>query len=168
MPGSDSPRVRYAAAPGQLYIAFHDGAVHKASVTAEKLVEGFLSGAPQTPAVILDLSSAGWLDSTFAGWMIRVSRRVAPLGGSVVVSRCPEGCRSSLDVMGLTDMFSFVDVEAPPGLTEQVCPEFAADAGTIALMAEAHELLADVSPENERVFRRIAEALRRELEDKSD
>ncbi|HQL55614.1 MAG TPA: hypothetical protein PLQ87_12970, partial [Phycisphaerae bacterium] len=58
----------------------------------------------------------------------------------------------------------FRDVGLPPGMEQVPCPEEGADRATVEFMLEAHQRLADLSPENQRVFARIAAELRRVLE----
>lgn len=163
MSSLDPPRIAYAAANSQLYILFDGSATHRVSLTAEQLVSEFLASNPTKAMAILDLDGCAWVDSTFAGWMIRLQQRVARIGGRVVISNCCDNCLSSLEVMGLKSLFEFQHVSAPPELHRIACPEEGANADTLDFMADAHEHLADVSPDNERVFARIAAELRREL-----
>ncbi len=127
-------------------------------------MDDFLATQPSKPVVIIDLDSCGWVDSTFAGWLIKLRKRLAPMQGRIVVSRCPDSCRSSMETMGLTNLFHFHDLTPPPNLTPVKCPEAEMDAGTIEFIASAHEDLAEVDSQNQAVFGRIAEELRKELE----
>jgi len=158
------PHIRYAASEAQLYIAFDGHATHRASLTAEALFGAFLASAPAQPIAIFDLDACTWVDSTFAGWMIKTRQQLSRAGGRVVLSRCTPTCRGALQTMGLSQLFEFRDVGLPPGMEQVPCPEEGADRATVEFMLEAHQRLADLSPENQRVFARIAAELRRVLE----
>ena len=168
MSATRSLYIRYAAAAGQLYISVDGHATHQASMAADRVVGGFLETNPPQPAIILDLEGCTWVDSTFAGWMFRLRQRLVAVAGHLVLSRCPEACRSSFDVMGLTSLFSFQAVTPPPELQRLACPQDEVDAETIQFMLDAHAGLAEVSPANAEVFGRIADQLRRELERRKD
>jgi len=152
----------YAAGASQLYIAISNAATHQACVAADQLTTRFLKGDPPAPTIILDLDGCGWIDSTFAGWIIRLKRQVARQGGRLVLTACPEACRASLDVMGLSSFFEFRTVARPPELTPLVCAAGELDAGAIEFMARAHESLAELKSANARAFAHIAEQLRTE------
>jgi hypothetical protein len=163
MPDSGPSSVAYCTVDNRLYLTFEGGATHRASLTAEPIVYDFLATNPTTPQIVLDMDGCPWIDSTFAGWMVRVRQRAAAVQGVTVVSRCPDACRTSLDVMGLKPLFCFSDMTPPGELAE--CPYTAegADAATIDFMLQAHEELADASPDNRERFGHVAEKLREEL-----
>ncbi len=152
----------FAASASQLYITISTAATHRASLAADQLTARFLKGDPASPTIILDLNGCGWIDSTFAGWMVRLKRQVARQGGRLVLAACPDACRASLDVMGLSMLFEFRAVDRPPDLTPLVCAEGTLDVGTIEFMAKAHECLAELNSPNAPVFAHIAEQLRAE------
>lgn len=152
-----------ATTSDQLYLALACGANHRASLTGERLASEFLEHAPPHPVVVLDLDGCRWIDSTFAGWMIKLRQRLSARGGALIVSHCQESCRASLQIMGLTKLFELRDVAPPATIRPVACVEEGSDPETIAFMVEAHQRLADVSPEHQREFSHIAEELRREL-----
>ncbi len=152
----------FAASASQLYITFSTAATHRASLAADQLTTRFLNGDPAAPTIILDLDGCGWIDSTFAGWLIRLKRQVARQGGRLVLASCPDACRASLDVMGLSSLFEFRTVDRPPDLTPIVCAAGELDASTIEFMARAHECLAEMNSLNAPAFAHIAEQLRAE------
>lgn len=148
----------------QLYLGFEGGANHRASLAGEPAVREFLAATPPAPAVAIDLGEATFLDSTFAGWLIRLQNRLRQAGGRLIVTGCAEICRSSLEIMGLTSLFTFEPRPAPPQARRIGFSDLEdADAETIEFMLHAHETLSHVNPQNERVFTPIAEALRDEL-----
>jgi anti-anti-sigma factor len=156
--------VHHAIHDSQLYLAFEGAASHRVSLAIEHLAADFLDHHPSKPEVVLDLAACSFLDSTFAGWMIMLQKRVKQAGGRVVVSRSSEPCRSNLPMLGLTSLFEFAAVP-PPGPTERMaCDDDATDAEAIEVMLHAHEDLAAVNADNERVFTPIADTLRRELQ----
>lgn len=163
MSGSASAHVRYAATKERLYVAVCGDATHRISLTVEYLVCEFLATEPAQPEMVLDLEGCAWIDSTFAGWMIKLRKRLAAVRGQVLVSRCPKAARDSLEVMGLARLFDFRDVPAPAKTSQIDCSDEHLDADTIAFMLEAHQGLADLNPDNKRRFTPITESLRREL-----
>jgi anti-anti-sigma regulatory factor len=160
----DPQQIAFGAAAGQFYLGFEGGATHRASCTADRITGQFLAAVSAQPAIVLDLDGCSWIDSTFAGWMIRLQKQVLRSGGKLVVSRCPDGCRSSLDVMGLAPLFEFSAVAAPATLTRLQCADEELDAATIEFMAEAHESLGKVDSPQAAAFTHIAEQLRHELD----
>jgi anti-anti-sigma regulatory factor len=159
----DPQQIAFGAAAGQLYLGIEGGATHRASCTADRIAAEFLAAAPVHPAIVVDLDGCRWIDSTFAGWMIRLQKQVLQTGGKLVVSRCPDGCRSSLNVMGLAPLFEFSAVAKPTDLTRVACAEEELGAATIEFMAEAHESLGQENSPQAAEFIRIAKELRRGL-----
>ena len=163
MPTRAPVYVRHAIQESQLYLAFEGAASHRVSLAIEHLAADFLDQHPARPEVVLDLGACSFLDSTFAGWMIMLQKRVRQAGGRVVVSRSSDSCRSNLTMLGLTSLFEFTAV-VPPGNTERMaCDDDACDAEAIEVMLHAHEDLAEVNADNRRVFTPIADTLRQEL-----
>jgi anti-anti-sigma regulatory factor len=167
MPTEKIPFVNYRATGDGLYMLFESSATHRASLMAEHLLSEYLTHRPSLPNVTIDLHDCGWVDSTFAGWMIKTRKQLQGLGGVLRLARCPSACQQSLDVMGLTPLFEAVDAPPPDGLYRVECPAEEADAGTIRFMLGAHEELADLNADNERKFKPVAEQLRRELDGKT-
>lgn len=164
MSDSSPLHIRYADEEKTLHLCFERAATHRVSTAAEHLVCDFLGHGPPEPQVVLNLAECEFLDSTFAGWMIKLRQRLNQAGGRVVVSRCPEGCRSSLATLGLVSLFEFDDVAPPPRLGSVTCQDpDEVDAETIEMMLHAHEDLSHVSPENERTFSPVTNTLREEL-----
>jgi anti-anti-sigma regulatory factor len=165
MPTATPPTIRYAVTGGQLYLAFEGSATHRVSLATEHLTAEFFAQHHAGPTVVVDLSASRYLDSTFAGWMIKLQHRLKPLDGRIVLSRCPDACRANLRIMGLASLFEFEDVAAPAETRRITCSDDDEDeVEAIELMLRAHEHLADVNNENEHVFTPVAESLRRELD----
>lgn len=112
MSDTSTPRVRYNVGDTCLYLTVAGSACHQTSLVGEHLATEFLAQNPPEPTLVLDLDACGFLDSTFAGWMIRLYRRLKAVGGRLVVSRCAGRCRADLEMMELTSLFDFED--APP------------------------------------------------------
>lgn len=164
MPAHSAPRIRLSAAAEHLYLGFQERATHEVSLVAEALVQEFLEHQPQHPAVVMDLASCGTLDSTFAGWLLKLRREISARSGEVVISGCSQSCHTALDVMGLAPLFVFRAEPPPNGVHEVTCTGVdEGNAGAIAFMLHAHEDLAGVNAENQRVFAPVTELLRREL-----
>ncbi len=167
MPQSGPLGIHYGVREGQFFLAIDGAATYQVSVTVDALVQKYLDHHPPQPSVALDLNGCAFIDSTFAGWMIKLHRRMAQLQGHLIVSRCPGVCRCSLQTMGLTALFEFDTVPPPTRLRHLDCADSAADTEALELMLHAHEDLAHVSSSNGRVFNPIAESLRKELEKRS-
>ena len=164
MSSTRTPQIRFAAQDAQFYIAFEGSATHHSSVAAEHLAAEFLAQEPQDPQAVLDLQRCDFVDSTFAGWMLRLRQRLKQTGGRVIISRCPDACRANLDLMGLTSLFDFESVPMPAKTKEIACPNpDQHDAEWIAVMLHAHEDLADVNSDNKEAFTPVIDTLRDEL-----
>ena len=164
--GADSPEITVGTARGGLYLGLLRRATQRTCPTADHLVDDYLASRPQTPAVVLDLSGCDWVDSTFAGWLLGLSKRMSRIpDGKMFVAGCGDRCRTSLNRMGLTDQFQFEEIE-PPSETQMIrCTTGdQPDKQELKLMLEAHEALVALGPENARVFAPIVAALRSQLE----
>jgi anti-anti-sigma regulatory factor len=164
--GAESPEIAVGTARGGLYLGLRGRATQRTCPTTNRLVDDYLASRPQTPIVVVDLSGCEWVDSTFAGWLLGLSGRIAPMAnGAMLVAGCVECCRKSLERMGLADRLQFEKVE-PPDET-QIIHCTASDqltAEELKLMLAAHEALVALGPENERIFAPIVAALRTQLE----
>lgn len=160
------PQIGVAAVPERLFLAFRHRATHEVSLAAETLVTDYFAvSTAEDFRIVLDLRECDVLDSTFAGWMLKLRRRCTERRGGVVVSGCSASCRGALDVMGLSELFPQEAAERPGELQWSQLPGIdEGDPEAIEFMLGAHEDLADVNDNNRRVFRPIAELLRRELE----
>ena len=163
---ADSPEITVGAVEGGLYIALRGRATQRTCPTADQLVNDYFSSRPPKPTVVLDLGGCDWVDSTFAGWLVRLSKRMGrTAGGQVHISGCSDRCRDSLEKMQLAAMFQFQAVEAPAETRTVTCTTLDRPSKEeLRLMLEAHEALAGISPENERVFGPIIAALRNQIE----
>lgn len=163
MARKDAPRIAYASAGEQLYVHLDGQATHRVALAADAVMREFRSQTPNPPLVVLDLSGARYIDSTFAGWLVRVRKDLERVDGRLVLAGATDGAERSLQIMGIAPLFVFRDVTPPPDVRTLVCPEEEIDAPTIEFMLRAHEELAAESPANAEAFRRIAEQLRAEL-----
>jgi anti-anti-sigma regulatory factor len=169
MPGTQPPKIHVAVAKERLYLEVEPRATHDASLVAESLVANFLAYHPDHPQIVMNLGSCVLVDSTFAGWMLRLRRRLSELDGRTIISACSEQCRSTLNTMGLTSFFAFEQIEPPQQTQEITCDGLDEDSPeAIELMLRAHEDLAETSPNNKETFKPVADLLRRELDKKHD
>lgn len=164
MSNANALRVRYNVDDARMYLAIAGSACHRTSLVGEHLATEFLAQNPAAPEFILDLDASGFLDSTFAGWLIRLFQRLKAVGGRLIISRCPDRCRADLQVMGLTSLFEFKDISAPADALELSNSEIQElNPSTLAHMLQSHEELSQLSDENRRVFEPITDALRNEM-----
>jgi hypothetical protein len=120
----------------------------------------------QDPLVVIDLAGCDWVDSTFAGWLVGLNKLVqrAP-GGCVTLSGCSDRCRGSLERMQLTGLLHFETADPPTETRAVACTTSDQPSkDEFKLMLQAHEQLASLSAENQRVFGPIAAALRTQAE----
>ena len=116
---------------------------------------------------MFDLRECGWVDSTFAGWMIGLHKRLkqADGDGALRVVGWSDGCRESLERMNLCRLFEQGPSNEPRHFRVLEYPAAdSPDRAAIELMAKAHRELAEMDDENRRVFGPIADMLEQQLE----
>ncbi len=166
---ADSPEVAVGTVAGGLYLGLLGRATQWTCPTANQLVDDYLATRPQPPLVVIDLNGCEWVDSTFAGWLVGLNKRVERIAdGHVSLTGCSERCRASLERMQLTSLFRFETIAAPVETRTVSCAT--TDRPTreeLKLMLAAHEALAAVSEKNAEVFGPIAAMLREQMEQAS-
>ncbi|GMU81021.1 MAG: STAS domain-containing protein [Phycisphaerales bacterium] len=161
--GSDSPEIRVGQIDGGLYVSVLGRATQRVCPTVDRVVSEFL-GAHAAARVTIDLDGCAWVDSTFAGWLLGLQRRIGRPGSLVRLAGCSERCRASLDRMQLCGFFEFCDAIAPPQTVVVPCPTTdRPDRDQLKLMLDAHEHLAGLGDSNARVFAPVVAALRKQL-----
>jgi anti-anti-sigma regulatory factor len=164
--GADSPEIAVGTVRGGLYVGLLGRATQRTCPTADHLVEDYLSSRPQPPVIVLDLAGCEWVDSTFAGWLLGLSKRMSRMpDGQMCVAGCGERCHASLGRMGLAELFQFEQIE-PPAETQMIrcATSDQPDKEELKLMLAAHEALVQLGPENARVFAPIVATLRSQIE----
>ena len=159
---ADRPEITVGSCGDALYIDVRGRATQRICPTADKLVRSYLEAHGAAATVIVDIGGCGWLDSTFAGWLAGLHKK---LPGRVTITGCGDNCHNSIARMNLQDLFQFADVPAPAESETITC--LTRDQPTkpeLQLMLSAHEQLAAVSDSNARIFSPIVEMLRRQLE----
>ncbi|MFQ5489974.1 MAG: STAS domain-containing protein [Phycisphaerae bacterium] len=150
-----------------LHVAFDGEATRHASHAADRLICDYLTANHGSAKIVLDLGAVSYMDSTFAGWMLKLRRKMSELaGGSLSMSDCSERCQRVLDGMQIASLIQRQDVPRPEKTSRVACragdlPERA----LLELMASAHEELASLDEQSRRVFGPIAEALRKGLQE---
>jgi anti-anti-sigma regulatory factor len=161
--GSDAANIEVGTLDGALYIGVMGSATQRICPTATQLVSDYIAAHGTAISVILDTRGCDWVDSTFAGCLIGLRKRLAG-GGKVKLNGCGEACRGSLARMKLDALIEFVDIE-PPARRESIeC--VAGDRPTrdeIAVMLEAHRELAAIDEGNNKVFGPIVAMLEQQL-----
>ncbi|MBK9119565.1 MAG: STAS domain-containing protein [Phycisphaerales bacterium] len=158
-----APRIAFARSAEQIYLHVGGQATHRVALVADALTQELLARVVDRPAVILDLSGARFLDSTFAGWLLRLRNQLRRIDGQLVLTGTGDGGAGALQTMGLAELFHCREITPPPRLQAVPCPEEEIDVPTIEFMLHAHEELAAESPANAGAFEAIAAQLRREL-----
>lgn len=163
---TDKAEIRFGTCADGLYLAIDGAATRRVCAAAGRLVSDYLAANPQAPGILLDLGSAAWVDSTFAGWILQLRQQVGTLsGGSLCLADCSPDCWTSLDNMRLTALLNRRDVARPAKLSAVACPEGQlSDHAMLELITRAHEELAALDEDHRRVFGPIATRLRSELE----
>jgi hypothetical protein len=164
--GADNPEIAIGVVEGGLYVGLQARATQRTCPTADKVVNDFLASRPEIPAITLDLTGCDWLDSTFAGWLVSLSKRISRYpNGQVVLAGCGKRCLASLEKMKLTDFCRFAELHVPEETQMVRCTTSdQPKKEELKLMLEAHEALAGISPENAQIFAPIAATLRSQIE----
>jgi len=162
----DGPQLYVGTVAGGFYVGLNGRATQRVCPTADKLVADYLAGQPTGPCITLDLTDCLWVDSTFAGWLIGLRKRLQRVAGArLLLAGCSERCRGSFDKMRISALFDFVPAEQPSDVTEVTCSgSDRPDKTTLQLMASAHEELAAVDEANQRIFTPVATLLRHQIE----
>lgn len=162
-----TPQLSVGAIEGGLYIAFHGRATHRTTPTANQIVRDFLAAHPDSPGVAIDLGGCAFVDSTFAGWLVALHKRIVQSakgeGGQVFLANCSDRCRKSLARMHLAELFEYAELQPPT--TSQVNCVSGEDPtlDELQLMLDAHAELMQRDDENARVFAPMVEALQRQI-----
>lgn len=162
--GADSPEIQFGNSDGGLFISVLGRPTQRTCPTVSALVEDYLTTHEREAAITIDMLGAEWVDSTFAGWLAGLARRLDRDRGRLVLTGCSQRCRKSLDRMNLGSLFQYETVSPPGELAAVRCTTSdRPDARTLKLMLAAHEHLAAASEQNAEVFAPIVTLLRRQL-----
>ena len=161
-----TPAIGVGSAAGGLYLAVNERATQRVCSTADRLVSDYLAAHKTEPSVTLDLTGCDWVDSTFAGWLIGLRKRLQrTAGGKLCLVGCSPRCQASFAKMRIAALFEFAAAQPPEHVRPVPCGgSDRPDRDTLEIMARAHEELAAIDEENRAVFAPIAELLRRQLE----
>lgn len=164
--GADTPEIAVGTVNGELYLGLSGRATQRTCPTADQLVQDYLATRPPQPSVVIDLTGCEWVDSTFAGWLVGLSKRLERMrNGRATVTGCTERCRNSLETMRLTALLRFGDAGTPAETRAVACATSDKPSkDELKLMLAAHEQLAALGPENQQVFGPIVTMLRRQIE----
>jgi anti-anti-sigma regulatory factor len=158
--------IRYGCRDGGLYVRFGGEATSESCRAADRLVRDYVETHGETPVVVVDLADCGWVDSTFAGGMVGLHKRLRACGDLAelrLAELSAEG-RASLEKMHLTSLLKCGACRPPTHMRALECDaQTAPDREAVALMARAHRELARVDEENRRVFEPIAVMLEAQL-----
>jgi len=121
-------------------------------------IQSYLFPEPRIRSIRLDLSSCDYMDSTFLGLIVYLSKMLKNAAlESPCVHQAGEECMSLFRTMGMMKMLSFSDKPCPkPAQPEAVLTE--ADL-TASFLLDAHRELTMLSPENEERFRTLMNSL---------
>lgn len=164
--------VEIGTAEGRLCVRIRGPAVHSAALLLDRLLNDYLAAHAAGPSVAIDLTHSPWIDSTVAGWLLKLRGRIAGCNGTLGLAGCSEPCRESLHRMRIATLFEAVTIPEPREW--RALPTGVAASGVqgeiggaqheaMRLMTEAHAALAAVDEENRRVFGPIAEMLGRQI-----
>jgi len=167
--GADTPEIAVGSVAGGLYLGLLGRATQRTCPTVNQLVNDYLGSRPQKPLIVVDLGGCEWVDSTFAGWLVGLKKRVERIaGGQMSLTGCSERCRASLEKMNLASLFRFETIAVPAETRTVSCATTDRPTReTLKLMLAAHEALAAVSEKNAEVFGPIAAMLREQVEQAS-
>lgn len=162
---ADRPEIRVSRSASELHLGVCGRATQRIFPTAARVVEEFLESAPPEARIVLDLDGCGWVDSTFAGWMAGLQKRLDRTQVKLVLSHCSEKCLTSLSRMHLSGLFEYADVPPPAEFQKLEVPtKDRPDLEALKLMLKAHEDLCSVNQENVAAFEPVVGLLRRQIE----
>ncbi len=162
---AERPRIRTALMTGTFYVDVQGRATQRVCPTIDRLIEALLKGGARPEKVVIDLRGADWVDSTFAGWLVGVYRRLDRSGAKLSLTGCSDRCVASLRKMSLHRVLVFEYFPQPEVTQELECEaERHADASSLQLMLRAHEELIGISDQNARSFESVVRMLRFQLE----
>ncbi len=162
---ADNPQVFVGAAASGVYYGVLGRATQRVVPTLARLSEDFLASKPAAPAICIDLNGATWIDSTFAGWLVGLQKRI---GNGLQLANCSERCRTSLERLQLNGRFALTELAPPAELRPVNCATSdRPDRAALELMLAAHEALAGVDAQNQRIFGPIVQVLRSQLQAKA-
>lgn len=164
--GADTPQISVGTWKEGLYINVHGRATQRVCPTIEQVINDFFSETREKPRLTIDLFQCAWVDSTFAGWLAGLQKRMSRMSDAeLYLAACSERCRASLEKMNLVNMFKFVEEAVPEAVRQVACPTTdRPDKATLKLMMEAHRELMGMSDSNQRIFGPIVSALQRQMD----
>ncbi len=146
----------------QYWIRLIGPATFTAAPTLAEFVEGLLKKGARE--ISLDLAACCWMDSTFAGILVSLSKKGShdrPVRFSL--HNPSKSCLEGLARMNLDKLFSIEAVDAPANADwEGVEGGDVPKAELAKVVIRAHEDLGSADPGNEK-FGRIAEAMRKDI-----
>lgn len=162
---ADNPKIDLGTADDGLWVGVRGRATQRVCPTVDQLVADYAATCEQAPQVTIDLSGCDWIDSTFAGWLTGLKKRLARRAGRLRLVGCSARCLKSLARMHLAEAFEIAEAARPGETREVAClTGDRPDSAALKLMLAAHEDLSGVSDENAKVFGPIVEALRGQLQ----
>jgi len=163
---SQAPQISVGSIAGGLYIGLNGRATQRVCSTADRLVSDYLAAHKAGPSITLDLTGCDWVDSTLAGWLVGLRKRLQRMaGGKLCLVGCSPRCQASFAKMRIAALFEFTAAQPPEHVRPVPCGgSDRPDRDTLEIMARAHEELAAIDEENRAVFAPVAELLRRQLE----
>lgn len=162
---ADNPQILVGAGSAGVYYGVQGRATQRVVPTLAKLADDYLAAGATQPTICIDLGGATWIDSTFAGWLVGMHKRI---GGGLQLANCGERCRISLERLQLNGRFTLTELAPPPELRSVNCATSdRPDRAALELMLAAHEALAGVDAQNQRIFGPITQVLRSQLEAKA-
>ena len=163
--GADQPTIAVGTSGSDLFVSVRGRATQRTCPTIEEVVTCYLSSGGSR--VTVELAGCDWVDSTFAGWLVSLHKRLrGARDGGLRLAGCSPRCRASLDKMHLCDLLSFAEQPPPAEMREVPCATTdRPDHECLRLMLKAHEELAELGEANRRVFGPIVAMLRRQLGD---
>lgn len=122
-----------------------------------------LSREPVPPLLGVDLSACDYMDSTFMGLLVGFHKKFKVLSGrSLTVLRPSPECTKLLTGLGILKLMERVEGPVPPSPTEWVLVTKNLKP-TVEVILSAHRNLSELSPDNEKKFASLQEALEQQV-----
>jgi anti-anti-sigma factor len=125
-----------------------------------------LDASPPPASVIVDLGSCEYMDSTFLGLLVGLTKRLLRVSGKPITLRGANAtCQGLLKVIGVTRL---VEISAEPPAPPEGLQRVGGGRASAEFLIEAHEELAEISPENRDRFGSLLGVLKGSLKKDGD
>jgi anti-anti-sigma regulatory factor len=147
-------RIYFGESSNTLHIRASGRATSSLCLNLRQAVDRSLAKPDPAERVRIDLSECTYMDSTFIGLLVGLTKRLA---GAVTVENPSAACRAALEDLGLCGILAIP--QSPGRFPDDLAP-LEATPITPELLLEAHEALSKTNADNRARFRLVKEMLK--------